>query len=117
MLDVIWFRDLNIGQNAYRSPSVFNFYSADYQPSTAGFAEQQWVAPEAEILDVESLTSFSNIVRQVLVRNDIQSLDIRGQGFTRNAGISPSTCWWILVPGYNGWSWRWRTTVMEIFCV
>jgi|TARA_R110000868_G_scaffold750_9_gene5541 uncharacterized protein (DUF1800 family) len=83
MLDVIWFRDLNIGQNAYRSPSVFNFYSADYQPSTAGFAEQQWVAPEAEILDVESLTSFSNIVRQVLVRNDIQSLDIRGQGFTR----------------------------------
>ncbi|MDP2506842.1 MULTISPECIES: DUF1800 family protein [unclassified Oceanobacter] len=84
MHDVIWFRDLGIGQNAYRSPSVFNFYSADYQPSEAGFVERQWVAPEAEILDVEALVAFSNILRHILLRNDKQSLAIRGEKYARN---------------------------------
>lgn len=68
--------DQYIGQAPYKSPSVFNFYSPEYQPS--GFVEEKgFVAPEFEIQ-----TDFSSIVFPIA----IQILSANGLVFPLSPG-------------------------------
>ena len=78
---VIWFKKLNIGQDPLRSPSVFNFYDPDFQPAGGEFSDNQFVAPEAAVLDTVSLAKYSNLVRITLGNSDLQSYKVKGQQF------------------------------------
>ena len=51
--------DTKIGQQAYRAPSVFNFYLPDYSPAGA-VAKAGLYAPEAEILTTPFLIGYMN---------------------------------------------------------
>lgn len=48
-------------QGALRSPSVFNFYSPDYQPSNE-FVQSGMVSPEYELLDWSVYTDLVNFM-------------------------------------------------------
>ena len=64
---VYWFRAPNehFGQAALRSPSVFNFYTADYVPSDRFFSERGLVSPEMKIWTDQNLLEYSNKVFQI----------------------------------------------------
>ncbi len=47
--------NFGIGQSPYGSPSVFSFFSPDYQPRGA-IEQAQLVAPEAELLTGKQVT-------------------------------------------------------------
>lgn len=64
---VYWFKapHEHFGQAALRSPSVFNFYTADYVPSDPYFSERGLVSPEMKIWTDQNLLQFSNKVFQI----------------------------------------------------
>lgn len=64
---VYWFKAPNehFGQAALRSPSVFNFYTADYVPSDSYFSDRGLVSPEMKIWTDQNLLEFSNKVFQI----------------------------------------------------
>ena len=77
---VYWYKAPNedFGQAALRSPSVFNFYTADYVPSDSYFSERGLVSPEMKILTDQNLLEFSNIVFQLthtFEKNKITQVD------------------------------------------
>jgi cullin-associated NEDD8-dissociated protein 1 len=57
-MDLYYFNNL-IGQEAYFSPSVFNFYQSEFQPS-GDIANSGLYAPEAQILNPPQTISYSN---------------------------------------------------------
>ena len=61
---VYWYKapQSDIGQAALRSPSVFNFYTPDYVPSSGYFSERGLVSPEMKILTDQNLLAFNNVV-------------------------------------------------------
>jgi uncharacterized protein (DUF1800 family) len=68
----------NLGQAAMRSPSVFNFYAADFIPSDSRFAGNQWVAPELQIQTDQILVEMNNVVYSVInsyEKNKIVKID------------------------------------------
>lgn len=71
MHDVYWIQRLPIGQNPLDAPSVFNFFEPDYQPVADGFRDTSDVAPEAAILDLQSLIGFNNLLDMLLTRRDV----------------------------------------------
>ncbi|MGB1092461.1 MAG: DUF1800 domain-containing protein, partial [Oceanobacter sp.] len=71
--DLLWMKDLNIGQNPFRSPSVFNFYSPDYQPNLKAFLTAGMVAPEASLLSTSVFTGFYNHLEFLLNFMDTRS--------------------------------------------
>lgn len=81
MHQIYWFSRLNVGQDPLRSHSVFNFYEPDFQPAGDAFSGNQFVAPEAAVLDTVSLAKYSNLVRITLGNSDLQSYKVKGQQF------------------------------------
>lgn len=59
---VYWFSNPQsyFGQGAMRSPSVFNFYNADYVPSDNAFAANGLVGPEMQIQTDQVLLEYNN---------------------------------------------------------
>jgi len=59
---VYWFKAPNehFGQGPLRSPSVFNFYAADYVPSDPYFSSRGLVSPEMKILTHQNLHKYNN---------------------------------------------------------
>lgn len=80
--DVYWIKRLPIGQNPLNSPSVFNFFEPDFQPVAEGFRDTDDVAPEAAILDVQSLSGFNNRVDLLLNSRDKARLPFQNAQFT-----------------------------------
>jgi uncharacterized protein (DUF1800 family) len=80
--DVYWVQLLPIGQNPLDAPSVFNFFEPDYQPVADGFRNTSDVAPEAAILDLQSLSGFNNLLDMLLARRDIARRPFQNASFT-----------------------------------
>jgi uncharacterized protein (DUF1800 family) len=80
--DVYWVQRLPIGQNPLDAPSVFNFFEPDYQPVADGFRNTSDVAPEAAILDLQSLSGFNNLLDMLLTRRDIARRPFQNASFT-----------------------------------
>ncbi len=60
---VYWFRSARIGGQApLRSPSVFNFFDAEYVPPSEWFVERDLVAPEFEVQTEWALMEYSNLL-------------------------------------------------------
>jgi uncharacterized protein (DUF1501 family)/uncharacterized protein (DUF1800 family) len=57
-MDLNYFNNL-IGEESYSSPSVFNFYQSEFQPS-GDIADSGLYAPEAQILNPPQTISYSN---------------------------------------------------------
>jgi len=55
-----------LGQQQYRSPSVFNFYRPGYVASGTESAAAGLVAPELQITTTTSVTSYSNFMRSLI---------------------------------------------------
>lgn len=55
-----------LGQQQYRSPSVFNFYRPGYVASGSQSAAAGLVAPELQITSTNSVTGFANFMRTVI---------------------------------------------------
>lgn len=77
---VYWYKAPNehFGQAALRSPSVFNFYTADYVPSDSYFSARGMVSPEMKILTDQNLLEFSNMVfliTYIFEKNKITTVD------------------------------------------
>lgn len=77
MEGVYWFKKLDIGQNPFMAPSVFNFYEPDFQPAGEGFANQDLVAPEAQLLDSQALIGTSNLIDFIFNVLDTQALKLK----------------------------------------
>ena len=77
---------LVIGMQAYRSPSVFNFYEPDYVPAGPA-SKASLYAPEAEILTTPFVIGYMNGMAS-LVDNGLSSCD-RGFGNTGSPSPSP----------------------------
>lgn len=77
MEGVYWFKKLNIGQNPFMAPSVFNFYEPDFQPAGEGFANQDLVAPEAQLLDSQTLIGTYNLINFIFKVRDTQALKLK----------------------------------------
>ena len=60
--NVYWYRDprTDISQGPLRSPSVFNFYSPSFVPSSAFFSTNNIVAPEAQLYTDQLLVNLFN---------------------------------------------------------
>ena len=56
-----------IGQNPFRSPSVFNYYRPGYVPPGTSIATANLVAPEMQITAETSVTGYLNTMRDVIV--------------------------------------------------
>ncbi len=84
MVDVYWFKPLNIGQDPLRSPSVFNFYEPDYQPSDNHFQQTGLFSPEAVVLETEPLVNFSNGVLTALNSSDMAAYDMGDAAFLKS---------------------------------
>ena len=67
--------DQKIGQNAFRSPSVFNYYLAEYSPPGA-LGKLGLVAPEAQIMTAPTSISFLNAMSVMI--QDGQSVNNGG---------------------------------------
>jgi len=91
---VYWYKAPNedFGQAALRSPSVFNFYTADYVPSDSYFSDRRMVSPEMKILTDQNLLEYSNKVFSIthtLEKNKITRVDGKELGdfaATKNYG-------------------------------
>ncbi|MCK5855521.1 MAG: DUF1800 family protein, partial [Sulfurovaceae bacterium] len=69
MVDKFYFNPETVFRQAPMSAeSVFNFYSPDFIPSDASFANSNTLSPELEIQNTPALIGFSNIVGVVLSR-------------------------------------------------
>jgi len=77
MEGVYWFKKLDIGQNPFMAPSVFNFYEPDFQPAGEGFANQDLVAPEAQLLDSQTLIGTNNLIDFIFNVRDEQALQLK----------------------------------------
>ncbi len=55
-----------LGQQQYRSPSVFNFYRPGYVASGSETAIANLVAPELQITTTNSVTGFANFMRSMI---------------------------------------------------
>lgn len=77
MEGVYWFKKLDIGQNPFMAPSVFNFYESDFQPAGEGFASQDLVAPEAQLLDSQTLIGTYNLINFIFNVRDEQALQLK----------------------------------------
>jgi len=77
---IYWYKAPNedFGQAALRSPSVFNFYTADYVPSDSYFSARDMVSPEMKILTDQNILEFSNKVFSIthsFEKNKITKVD------------------------------------------
>ena len=79
MEGVYWFKKLDIGQNPFMAPSVFNFYEPDFQPAGDGFANQDLVAPEAQLLDSQTLIGTNNLIDFIFSARDEQAFDLKSE--------------------------------------
>ena len=77
MEGVYWFKKLDIGQNPFMAPSVFNFYEPDFQPAGEGFANQDLVAPEAQLLDSQTLIGTYNLINVIFKVRDTQAVKLK----------------------------------------
>ena len=64
---VYWFKapHEHFGQGPLRSPSVFNFYNADYVPSDPYFSSRGLVSPEMKILTNQNFHKYNNKLFQI----------------------------------------------------
>jgi uncharacterized protein (DUF1800 family) len=74
MDDPLW----GLGQTPMRSPSVFNFFRPDYQPSNTEILKAKLFAPEMQITEEMSVTGYLNFMRDAIqngtgISNDIQA--------------------------------------------
>ncbi|MEL7096324.1 MAG: DUF1800 family protein [Pseudomonadota bacterium] len=60
---------LNLGQRPFTSPSVFNFYDADYVRIGSMADRAQLVAPEMEITTTSAVIEYANHMRRVVFRD------------------------------------------------
>ncbi|CCO47595.1 conserved hypothetical protein [Vibrio nigripulchritudo SOn1] len=67
-------------QGPLRSPSVFNFYSPDYQP-TGDLAQHNLVAPELALMNWNSYTEMVNIMLSYLVQSNKNAPTANMQGW------------------------------------
>jgi len=58
-----------LGQQAYRSPSVFNFYRPGFVSPGSESADQGLVAPELQITTASSVTGYANFMERVVTGN------------------------------------------------
>lgn len=58
-----------LGQRAFTSPSVFNFYRPGYAAPGSKTAEFDLVAPELQITDENSMVSYANFMRTLTFRD------------------------------------------------
>ena len=58
-----------LAQQAYRSPSVFNFYRPGFVSPGSESASQGLVAPELQITTASSVTGYANFIERVLTGN------------------------------------------------
>lgn len=73
--------NMNLGQEALNSPSVFNFYSPEFAP-IGGLSNNSLVAPELELVtETQIYTAFN--VYNTLIRNGVR----RNNRYTRENGI------------------------------
>ena len=72
---------MNIGQEALRSPSVFNFYSPEFAP-TGALSNNSLVAPELELVTETQLYTAYNVYHN-FIRNGVR----RNNRYTRENGI------------------------------
>ncbi|MBI3231224.1 MAG: DUF1800 domain-containing protein [Burkholderiales bacterium] len=68
---------IGIGQNPFRSPSVFNYFRPGYVPPNSSIAGSGLVAPEMQLTAETSVTGYLNTMRDVIV-NGIGSTNING---------------------------------------
>ena len=71
-----------IGQGPFGSPSVFNFYRADYQSNTM---PADVVAPEAQIMDASNMVNFLNGMLSLIKNGGVTDCD-------RGFGLDTKTC-------------------------
>jgi cullin-associated NEDD8-dissociated protein 1 len=79
--------ELKIGQQVHRSPSVFNFYKPDHEPS-GPIAEAGLVSPEAELLTAPLMVGFLNAAHS-LIKSGLTSCD---EGFGVEKRYVPRVC-------------------------
>jgi len=69
--DMYWINPRReFGQTVLGAPSVFNFYSNEFIPSSAYFAQNSLVAPELELQNIPNLIGYSNLVETLLTVKD-----------------------------------------------
>lgn len=74
-----------LNQGPLMSPSVFNFFSPDYQPSTQ-FREMNLVSPELEIISWSAYINYSNLVRKMLFGSKKQKAKVNIDEFLQLKG-------------------------------
>ncbi len=79
--------ELKIGQHFQRSPSVFNFYKPDHEPS-GPIAEAGMISPEAELLTAPFIVGFLNAAHS-LIESGLTSCD---EGFGIDYQYHPRIC-------------------------
>lgn len=86
---VYWYRkpQADLGQAPLRSPSVFNFYDADFVPSDSFFADNRLVAPEVQIQTDQMLLEYNNQVATFLDTFELNQVT-RVAGQTLNEFVS-----------------------------
>ncbi|WP_221800668.1 DUF1800 domain-containing protein [Oceanobacter mangrovi] len=73
---IYWFKQLGVGQDPYRSPSVFNFYEPNYQPAEQYFGDHDLVAPESSLMTGESLIKLDQRLTDAFAYMDKSGLDV-----------------------------------------
>ncbi len=63
-----------LGQQAYRSPSVFNFYRPGFVSPGSESAAAGLVAPELQITTASSVTGYANFIEEFITR-EISDVD------------------------------------------
>lgn len=58
-----------LGQGAFASPSVFNFYRPGYSPPGSEIAQAGLVAPEMQIITERSVINYANFMQAVIFRD------------------------------------------------
>lgn len=68
---VLWHHD-RLGQRAFSSPTVFNFYRPGYIAPGLETSEAGLVAPELQITNQSSIVSYANFMRRIVFRDGQQ---------------------------------------------
>ena len=78
MTEKYWFKPSAFGQEPLGAPSVFNFYSPEYVPSSQDFATNSIVAPEFEIQNTPTLINYSNHLLSFTKNEKYRLVDLQG---------------------------------------
>ena len=84
-----WDSTLSLSQSPLQAPSVFNFFRPGYVPPSTALAASKATAPELQIVNESSVTSYINHLQSVV-----------GQGYWNNAPSVPNNVDNSIAPNY-----------------